>query len=66
MRNCIRWKKLEVGGSGGFRIRMSSGSGDLVHKVLFWHTRSEQHSLSAQSTSPSFEFNGDRKRGSSG
>jgi hypothetical protein len=53
MRNCIRWKKDEVGGRGGLRMRMSSGSGDFMQSVLFWQTRSLQHSLSAQSTSPS-------------
>lgn len=53
MRNCIRWKKDEVAGGGCFRIRMSSGSGDFMHNVLFWQTLSAQHSLSAQSTSPS-------------
>lgn len=53
MRNCIRWKKDEVGGIGGFRIRMSLGSGDFMHKELSWQTLSLQQSLSAQSTSPS-------------
>jgi len=53
MRNCIRWKKDDVGGGGCFRIRMSSGSGDFVQRVLFWQTLSPQHSLSAQSTRPS-------------
>lgn len=32
---------------------MSRGSGDFMHKVLFWQTLSPQHSLSAQSTRPS-------------
>lgn len=53
MRNCIRWKKDEVGGGGCLRIRMSNGSGDFMQRVLFWQTLSLQHSLSAQSTSPS-------------
>lgn len=53
MRNCIRWKKEEVGGGGCLRMRMSSGSGDFKHRLLFWQTMSPQHSLSAQSTRPS-------------
>lgn len=53
MRNFIRSKKLDVGGGGCFRIRMSNGSGDFTHKVVFWQTLSLQHSLSAQSTKPS-------------
>ena len=56
MRNCILWKNEAVWGGACFLFRMSSGSGDFMHKVLFWQLLSEQHSLSAQSTSPSVWF----------